>query len=155
MMAASIMTRAERREHAREHALCFGDLTVWETILDALASVPPAAYDFALANCVFVGVGVDSRAWTSSANLADREGRHRHRLIVCGPDTTAETVAHEISHATRAALSDSPAISCAGEIGLREYAKENGLFEQFERAKANEESAAWRDAYAWLSEASK
>jgi hypothetical protein len=35
------MTRAERRAHAREYALIFGDLRLWEVVLDALESLPP------------------------------------------------------------------------------------------------------------------
>lgn len=151
MMAASIMTRAERREHAREHLLAFGDLDLFEVVLDALEVAPSKVFEFAIDHCTFVMVGRDSSAWTSSARLLDREGKARERLIVLGSDVDFEIVLHEISHAMRADLSDSvQAISCAGEVGLREYAAANGLLLAFWRDEAEEELRARDDARAWL-----
>lgn len=150
------LTAAERREHAREYVLCYGDQGLWSVVLDALDRVPGVVLDHVIANVAFIMVGRDARAWTSSARLLDREGQGRDRVIVLGPDADVEVVLHEISHTLRACLDPHvSAIPCVGEIGLHEHLARVGLQPWAADETAAEEARADADASRWLSTSDK
>jgi hypothetical protein len=135
-------TIADRRAHARENLLAFGDLRIWGVVIDAVAALPEDAFRFAVTHCVFVLVGAEADGWTSSSQLVDRDGKSRQRLIVLGPNTTAALVRHELAHAMHADLASGAAISCVGELGLREHFEAIGLGSWAENAIAAEEDRA-------------
>jgi hypothetical protein len=123
---------------------------MWPMVIEALSRAPAAVRDFVLDNAVWLGVGCEAIAWTSSSRFADRKGRGRPRVIVLGPATDIEIALHEAAHIFHDVSSEhTQAIPVVGEFALHDYAAENGLTEMFTSIVSRKERLARACAWAW------
>ena len=116
----------------------------------ALLLVPECVRHHVLTNVVFVTVGKNSRAWTSSSVLEDRDG-HKPRLIVLGPNVDEETVVHESFHVWHAPLpfAGVAAVSALGEVALYQSAVREGWHARVDEHEQQQERLARGAAIAW------
>jgi hypothetical protein len=134
--------------------LFFGDPALLTIVVRGLLSAPLCVIEHAIDETVWLGVGSQSRAWTSSARLIDREGRDRQRMVVLGPDTDETCVRHEMAHNWHAPLPGrdgtvSPACCTVGEAGLREHARESGWIGMIDEYFSLHERLAEACGVAW------
>ena len=140
----------------RDEVLFFGDLSMLTPVVEALVHVPPPVRAAALAECLFLAVGAETRAWTGASRLVDRDDETRPRMILLsGADRhvadLTRTAVHEIAHAW---LLPRPfALATAwGELNLRAVVAESGglALTQSDANYARDERLADACSYAWL-----
>jgi hypothetical protein len=135
----------------RERVLYFGDVSILNVVIEALVRVPVPVRCTGLADAVFLGVGVESCAWTGSSNLRDSEGEGRPRIVVLGPTVDVVKVAHELGHLWHAPPPHRYAqlVSVRGEERLLALAAREGWLSRAEDHIARGELLADACAYAW------
>src|SRR2546427_70 len=94
------------RRRLRRELAYFGDLSMLDPVVDGFLRLPPIVRIGLLGELAALGVGWDSQAWTSAADLIGPDGQRRARMIlICGAEGDAGAVrrrtVHECAHAWR------------------------------------------------------
>jgi hypothetical protein len=132
----------------------YGDPSLLPVVVAALCLVPKPVRDAVVAETAFLAVGVDSAAWTGSANLADREGVRKARVVALGPSVDVRVVLHEVAHCWHSALPDehSSLITTRGEAGLWALASREDWHPRMDTHIAKDERLADACAFCWGAE---
>jgi hypothetical protein len=150
------MPRHELEALVRYRLALFGDEGFLPDVIGGLMLLPDPLRTHALKAAAFVCVGRQSRAWTASARLEDRDGP-RPRMVVLGPDADVRTVIHECVHVwhtpgglTHNPQDPAPAVTAAGAIAIRQLAREGGWLAGPTADYRRHERLAEAGAIAWL-----
>lgn len=116
-----------------ERVSYYGDPSLLPVIGRALAKLPRPVRAAAVEEITFLGVGCETRGWTGSSHLLDRDGVQRPRLVVLSgaPPHVADLeriVLHEIGHVWLSAPSHEPSqlISAAARRGFMRSPRARG-----------------------------
>jgi hypothetical protein len=131
-----------------ERVSYYGDPALLPVVGRALARLPRPVRGAVLDECTFLSVGHQTRAWTGSSHLLDRDGARRPQLVVLSgalPHVAdlERIVLHEAAHCWLSAPHEhSQLISARGEQGLYALATREGWLPRVEAHVARDERLA-------------
>jgi hypothetical protein len=125
-------------------------------VVKAFVRVPEPVRSVLRDEVAILGVGVSTSGWTSSARIADGDGRSRTRLIVLSGhgrtgDEIMTTCVHERAHAWAAPLAHehSQVITAFGRESLLSLARQEGWINRAEQYIARDERLAVALTMVW------
>jgi hypothetical protein len=150
---APVMPEWLLRAWVGERLLYVGAPSLHADIVTALTRVPAAVREHVLAECAFEEVGGEGYGWYGATTLQDRAGQTRPGCIRLSgaPGHRADFVKHVLHEIGHCWYSPSPTllVSAAGELGVRQLARQQGWLAQAEARREREERACDAFADAW------